>query len=104
MRYQHATLDRDQAIAEKLDALMLAANTAQPEPTAEIVPNPRANRGRQIYGGSRQPDIGTSRQRHSDTRMNRDYAWRNCPPSRRPCAASALSRRCSASTAASTSC
>ena len=38
MRYQHATLDRDQAIAEKLDALMRAASTAQPEPTAQIVP------------------------------------------------------------------
>jgi hypothetical protein len=32
IRYQHATLERDQAIAEKLGALMRVADTAQPAP------------------------------------------------------------------------
>lgn len=35
IRYQHATLERDQAIAKRLDVLMRAAQTAS-EPAAEV--------------------------------------------------------------------
>lgn len=36
MRYQHATVDRDRAIADKLDALMRAVET-ELDPAAEVV-------------------------------------------------------------------
>jgi hypothetical protein len=36
MRYQHATSERDQSIADKLGALMRAADSAQPEETAKV--------------------------------------------------------------------
>jgi len=38
MRYQHATQERDRAIAEKLGALMRAAVTDADEPGAAVVP------------------------------------------------------------------
>jgi integrase len=41
MRYQHATLDRDQAIAKKLGALMRAASGVEPEPVASVASLPR---------------------------------------------------------------
>jgi integrase len=37
LRYQHATAERDRAIAEKLDALMRAAQTAEPEQVADVL-------------------------------------------------------------------
>jgi integrase len=37
LRYQHATAERDRAIAERLDVLMRAAQTAVPEPIANVV-------------------------------------------------------------------
>jgi hypothetical protein len=37
LRYQHATAERDQAIAEKLDALMKAARSTPAEPLADVV-------------------------------------------------------------------
>jgi hypothetical protein len=37
LRYQHATVERDRAIAERLDVLMRAAWTAGPEPIATVV-------------------------------------------------------------------
>ena len=40
MRYQHATLERDQAIAKKLGALMRAASEVEPEPVAAVVALP----------------------------------------------------------------
>jgi len=38
LRYQHATAERDRTIAEKLDTLMPAAQTVEPEPLADVVP------------------------------------------------------------------
>jgi hypothetical protein len=37
LRYQHAAAERDRAIAERLDVLMRAAQTAVPEPIAKVV-------------------------------------------------------------------
>jgi integrase len=37
LRYQHATLERDQAIAERLGALMRSVETAKPDPIATVV-------------------------------------------------------------------
>lgn len=38
LRYQHATAERDRMIAEKLDELLRAAQTVEPEPLADVVP------------------------------------------------------------------
>ena len=38
MRYQHATTERDQSIADKLGALMRAAEKPVQEPTAKVTP------------------------------------------------------------------
>ena len=40
IRYQHATDERDQAIAERLEALYRAAEASEPEPVAEVIPLP----------------------------------------------------------------
>jgi integrase len=46
MRYQHATAERDQAIADKLDALMLAAEDSANRQPTDIQSEPRVPRRR----------------------------------------------------------